>query len=279
MLVESMVLRYHFKRTTIGVPLNNWLNYIKNKKCIYKSQNEIHVYENKRFRWIAFDARFVQSLMDKKNPKKIIIPYLQTIMFFQNHLPGNTCLMGLGAGSAVLHLNQEDYQLTIVEILPDMIDIAEKFFYFNPAPNIDVHCMCAKDFIKQTDKNFKHIILDLGDATGFPNTCKSKDFFQNLYHHLETKGVLALNLTQFSEIDYFKPLMKEIFGQNPLIIENHGNWLLFIAKQAPHDYLLSIMQSKHYLKTFFWHAMYGAIATIEKPWIQKAKIFISQLRS
>jgi len=225
-----------------------------------------------------FDKRFVQSIMDKNNQKKIIIPYLQTLIFFQKQLAGKTCLMGLGAGSAVPHLRNNMHQLFIVEIMPDMIEIAEKFFYFHPDELIQLHCSCANQFITKTTESFQHIIIDLGDNLGFPSSCRGKDFFEAVYQRLEVGGILALNLTTLHEVPYFTQTLKEVFRQQPLIIEQQGNWLLFTIKDIHSDYLIEVMRNHHYLKSLVWYPQYGMVGTIEKHFIQSYKLFLTKMK-
>jgi len=255
--------------------LDNWLQCIKQGKCIHKTRNSIYVYENKRYRWVLFNERFIQSLMDKKNPKKTVIPYLNTLRLFQNMLPGNTCLLGLGAGSLIHQLLHPGYQLDIVEILPDMIDVAEKFFYLPKNPAVKIHCQCANQFLQQHQENFLHIIVDLGDENGFPEQLKNIDFFKHLYQRLEKNGFLAFNLCQFHDINVFKPLFKELFGYYPLVIEVDGNWLLFARKNQSKQSLVNILQNKYYLKSLIWHPTYGEIAHLNTPLVQKFKAFLS----
>ncbi len=258
--------------------MNNWLQRIKQGKCIHKSHNGIYVYENKRYRWVLFNERFIQSLMDRKNPKKTVIPYLNTLRLFQNSHPGNTCLLGLGAGSLVHQLLHPEYQLDIVEILPDMINVAVNFFYLPQSPQVKIHCQCANYFLQNHPEKFFHIIVDLGNENGFPEQLKHIDFFKNIYQRLHTNGFLAFNLCQFHDINVFKPLFKEIFGYYPLVIEVDGNWLLFARKNQNKQSLVDFLQKKYYLKSLIWHPNYGEIAHLNAPWVQKSKDLLHSFR-
>lgn len=257
--------------------MNNWLNKIKTKKCIYQRKNEIFVFENQRYRWLTFNDSFIQSLMDKKKPQKLLIPYLDVLCLFYRENPGKTCLLGLGSGSLVHHLQKENHPLTVVELLPDVIEIAKKFFYLPQSSQIQMHAMCAMDFMKNTDDMFQHIIIDLGNHQGFPKACKSSEFFQDVYTRLAPNGFLALNLPSFSDLEFFKPLFKSLFHTSPLIISAQGNWILFASKQYQQADLIKILQNKHYLKSFTWHPSYGDLAILHHPFSQQMQLLIKKL--
>lgn len=257
--------------------MRNWLNKIKNKKCIHQRKNQIFVFENKRYRWLTFNENFIQSLMDKKNPKKLIIPYLNTLCLFHRENPGSTCLLGLGSGSLVHHLQHPHYPLTVVEHLSDVIDIARNYFFLPNIDAIQIKNMCAMNFFKTTSDMFKHIIIDLGNEEGFPPACKSNEFFQNIHAHLLPEGFLTLNLPSFSDLAFFKPLFKSIFGTHPLIISENGNWVLMASKKHTQTDLITMLQNKHILKSFIWHPHYGDLAILRSPFSQKIQGFIHQI--
>lgn len=259
--------------------MGNWLNKIKTKKCIHQRKNQVFVFENKRYRWLTFNENFIQSLMDKKNPKKLIIPYLKTLCLFHQENPGPTCLLGLGSGSLVHHLQHPDFPLTVVEHLADVIDIARNYFFLPNVDSIQIQNLCAMAYFKNTTAMFKHIIIDLGDEQGFPIACKSNDFFQNIYAHLAQDGFLAINLPSFSDLAFFKPLLKSIFGKSPLIISENGNWVLMASKQYTQTDLIMMLQNKYYLKNFIWHPHYGDLAILRNPFSQKFQRFIHQTLS
>lgn len=264
--------------------MGNWLNKIKIKKCIHQRKNQIFVFENKRYRWLTFNENFIQSLIDKKNPKKLIIPYLRTLCLLYQENPGPTCLLGLGSGSLVHHLQHPDYPLTVVEHLADVIDIAQTYFYLPSSSGIQIQNMCAMAFFQTTSDMFQHIIIDLGNEEGFPSACKSDSFFQDIYTHLLPEGFLAINLPSFSDLAFFKPLFKSLFGHPPLIICESGNWILMASKKYTQIDFITLLQNKHYLKNFIWHPQYDELAILRssssyqfQKWINKifANLMIS----
>lgn len=257
--------------------MNNWLECIKQGKCIHKSRNGIYVYENQHYRWVLFNERFIQSLMHKKKPKKALIPYLNTLSLFQKLYPGDTCLLGLGAGSIVHHINHVDHSLDVVEIHPDMIEIAEKFFYLPQSPQLRIHCQCANEFLQTHPETFFHILVDLGDENGFPEQLKNQAFFKHIYQRLKPGGFLAVNLCQFHDLNVFKKLLKEVFGYYPLVIEAQGNWILFARKNHSKQSLVDTLKENCHLKSFIWHPTYGEIAHLHQPWIQKIQAFLSPI--
>lgn len=258
--------------------MKNWIHSIKTGKCIHKSRNNIYVHENSKHRWIIFNERFIQSLMDKKNPKKMLIPYLKILILFQKMYPGTTCLLGLGAGSLVHHLLHPQFPLRVVEILPDMIEIAKKFFQLPQTPQLTIECSCANTYLEQTDEKFDHIIVDLGDRDGFPLALKNKAFIENIFAKLQSNGFLAFNISQFYDIGEFKRLIKEVFGDYPVVIEAGGNWILLVRKHHHKMSLIEILKQKAYLKNYIWHPYYGEIVFLHSAYAQKLHIILNHLK-
>ena len=254
--------------------MKHWTHLIKTGKCIYKSHHNIYVYENSKYRWLLFNEHFIQSLMNKKNPKKILIPYLDVMLIFPNLYPGKTCLLGLGGGSIVRHLIDKNFSVKVVEILPDMIEVAKHFFHLPSTEQLTIHCTCAQTFLIQTNEQFDHLIVDLGDYSGFPQNLKNKSFIELIFKAMKPGGYCTINLPQFYDIAWFKTLIQEVFSHLPVVIEAQGNWILLIQKQEKKQVLIDILLQKNHLKHLTWHPYYGEIAVLHRPWVQKIKNYL-----
>lgn len=252
----------------------NWYNKMLQGRCIYRSQQNIEVFENSQYRWIQFNARFIQSMISKKKPHLPVLPYLPHFLLFTRIFPGNICLLGLGGGCALhvlsLHLN---HALVAVERYEDMIHIAKTFFNIPEHPNIHIVHDSAEHFIANTQNQYRHLLIDLGDKEGFPESCRNQTFIDHCYHALQDKGILMLNLSHYPDLNFFKPLLKLQFSQSPLVIEADGNWILSVGKKISRDDILQKLQQMGYLKSHHWHPGHGELLTLHPAWLIKIKQF------
>jgi len=228
------------------------------RKCIYKTSNDIYVYQYGDYRWILFNDLYIQTMINIKKPKKTLLPYLAPLLTFTRLQPGPICLLGLGGGGAIHALHDSKIELTAVEKYPEMIKIAQQFFYIQEHEKVKIICESADIFLQKNTKKFDHLIIDLGDHFGFPSECRNSDFFENSYHAIAENGILALNLTQHADIADFKNIITQVFGHKPLILQAAGNWLLIIKKN-PHgrNELIELMQHHHLIKNFIWDMGFG----------------------
>lgn len=242
-------------------------------KCIFKTTNHIYVYERTPYRWVLFNKKYVQTMIHIRKYHSPILPYLYPMGIFYQLQPGNTLLLGLGGGGLIHHLNPnfDDYHFTIVEKYQEMIDIARKFFFLPLHPNLDIKCEDANTFLHHTQKQYQHILIDLGDVHGFPTSCANVDFFQKAYQHLTDQGILALNLTHFYEIQTFKTLL----NIPPLVIYADGNWILFwIKDKQGKTKLINLLQKNHYIKSYQWQAQLGDCIRLYPPFRQQLNQYI-----
>jgi hypothetical protein len=238
----------------------DYLKFINHQesKLIFRNQEPISVFQQKSYRWILFNQRFIQTMINIHKPHKIILPYLHSLLLFSQHNPGSVLLFGLGGGAAVhnLYHHHPNLKLTIVEKHPDMIKIAKKFFFLPNHPNLSVFCADANDYVNATNQKYKHILIDLGDEQGFPVSCRNQDFFANTYRLLETNGILCLNVSRAQDIKSFKLLLKTIFKSEPLVIQASGNWILVNSKQG-RNHPLDLLYRLNMVKTHAWQSNFG----------------------
>lgn len=256
----------------------NWYNKLNKGRCIYRSPQNIEVYQNSKFIWIQFNALFIQSMIVKKKPHHPILPYLNHFLLFTKLTPGPICLLGLGGGCVVHILRPllDQHSLTAVEIHEDMIHIAKQFFKLPEHQNLNIICNSAENFMSQNQKKYKHLLIDLGNATGFPKECRTTLFIEHCYAALEEGGILMMNLTHYSDISFFKPIIQSIFRQNPLIIEADGNWILSVNKNSTKKILINMLKNSGFLKSFYWHSGLGEMISLHNNWIGKIKYFINK---
>lgn len=80
----------------------------------------------------------------------------------KNFSPKSILLLGLGGGSALFWLRRRfpKTHLTVVEIDPVMIGIAQKYFHIGRIKDLTIVNQDAVEFIKKTKQNFSLILMD-----------------------------------------------------------------------------------------------------------------------
>lgn len=80
----------------------------------------------------------------------------------KNFSPESILLLGLGGGSALFWLRRRfpKTHLTVVEIDPVMIEIAQKYFHIGKIKDLTIVNQDAVEFIKKTKQNFSLILMD-----------------------------------------------------------------------------------------------------------------------
>lgn len=235
----------------------------RHSKLIFRSPNAISVYQRKSYRWILFNHKFIQTMIHVQKPHKIVLPYLHSLLIFAQEYPGPVLLLGLGGGAAVHILNRQHplTPITVVEKHQEMIVLAKKFFFLPQTSNLEIVCADASHYIYNCNQKFKHILIDLGDESGFPKSCMAPDFFQKASHMLTHDGILCLNISNSKDIDIFKIIFKNLFQREPLIIYADGNWIICHSQQGQ-NYLLQQLKQGNYLKTHVWRPSHGAYLTL-----------------
>ena len=259
----------------------NWFRKLNEGRCIYRSKQNIEVHENSKFLWIQFNARFIQSIIIKKRPHRPVLPYLHHFVLFTKLSPGNVCLLGLGGGCAIHILKPllQKHNITAIELHEDMIDIAKNFFNIPAHPNLLIICNSAERYMSQNTNQYQHLLVDLGDLEGFPKSCKTKQFIHDCYHALANEGQLMINLTNFTDVTFFKPFIKDVFNENPLIIEAEGNWIVSINKNTPRETIIHMLQYSGYIKSMYWHPGHGELLSLNHQWLTNIKRFLFRLKN
>jgi spermidine synthase len=91
-------------------------------------------------------------------------------------------VLGLGAGTEI-HLLSHNYpsaQFTAVEIDPEIIKIAKKFFGVGEIPNLEIVNADAFDFLKKSKLRWDLIICDIYAGGHYPKEAESDKFLQTI---------------------------------------------------------------------------------------------------
>ncbi|HAT8180148.1 TPA: hypothetical protein JA361_11960 [Legionella pneumophila] len=232
-------------------------------KCIYISPSGYKVYQNLLYRWLTLGSEAWQTVINRYIPHRPGLHYLQILTLMARKFPNDCCLLGLG-GAGIAHLlsaQKTMHSIVAVETSEEVIQIAKQFFMTDLIPNFTIIHQSAQDFVRENKNVFQHLILDLYDATHFPDECHSMDFFIHCRKQLTDDGFLAVNLANAQEQWELVQLIKKQFPSNIIIpIKKCANIVVIASKNDNKDFFIKQVKNTNEIKKIAWVKDWGYIA-------------------
>ena len=105
-------------------------------------------------------------------------------------------LLGVGAGSVIKTLVDDLHfkgKITGVEIDPEIINIANKYFKLNTIPTLQIVIADANEFVLHNNNNFDLIIIDVFQDNNLPGFLFEQKFIDSLSQMLNVNGFILFN--------------------------------------------------------------------------------------
>jgi spermidine synthase len=147
------------------------------------------------------------------DPDRLLFEYTRlafTSLVFLDSEPEEVLFVGLGAGVMPRYFNRyyPDATVDAVEIDPEMFNIAKKYFYFQEKPNMKVHILDGRMYVKRTKKKYDMIFLDAYRGEQIPFHLTTVEFLRELKGKLKEGGVIVSNILSESNNKYFWSMVK-----------------------------------------------------------------------
>lgn len=116
----------------------------------------------------------------------------------------NILVLGVAGGSVIKTLADEikcTCKITGVEIDPEAITIANRFFGLNEIKNLDIVIDDAFEFVLKTREKYDLIIIDIFQDTVMPNFLFEDFFINRINFLLNVNGFILFNTMTLSEKD------------------------------------------------------------------------------
>lgn len=182
---------------------------VKGDKLIFEKKSRYHhimVYEDGNIRTLRLgngpdDGK--QSRIDLRDPDFLLLEYTRLVFaaLLINNNPLKVLIIGLGGGALPGAINRyiPDAEIDVVDIDPDVVEVAREFFFFDPGDKIKVHISDGRSFIQKTaldtpDKKYDMVILDAFNSSSTPKHLLTKEFLRELMLILAPSGVVATNV-------------------------------------------------------------------------------------
>lgn len=197
--------------------------------------------------------------MDSKNTnysygslQRILRRGLQSIGFKNIKDSNSILVLGIAGGSVIKTLvNEIDFkgEITGVEIDPEIISLANKYFKLNEIQNLTIIIEDANQFVQKTNKTFDLIIIDIFQDNSMPEFLFETVFIENTKSLLIPGGYLLFNTMIHTKSDqernklYRNHFNTEEFSTYSLPkVEVYNE--LFIIQKTKRD-LTNVPLSKH----------------------------------
>ena len=140
----------------------------------------------------------IHGKMNLDDPSELVIDYTR---YF--HLGGifnsdfeNVLFIGGGGFSGPKNFlsTYPDILVDVVEIDPDVIDVAKKYFAVNDDPRLRIFNEDARNFLTQNNEKYDLIILDAYATNYVPFHLLTAEYFQILDSRLQPRGIVVSNL-------------------------------------------------------------------------------------
>lgn len=197
--------------------------------------------------------------MDSKNTnysygslQRILRRGLQSIGFKNIKDSNSILVLGIAGGSVIKTLvNEIDFkgEITGVEIDPEIISLANKYFKLNEIHNLTIIIEDANQFVQKTNQSFDLIIIDIFQDNSMPEFLFETVFIENTKSLLIPGGYLLFNTMIHTKSDqernklYRNHFNTEEFSTYSLPKVEFYNEL-FIIQKTKRD-LTNVPLSKH----------------------------------
>lgn len=141
---------------------------------------------------------YTESLANLNDPLELPVDYTQFMTVALAYAPEAKSMVeiGLGGGSTAwyLHKTYPDLAVTIVELDPGVIEMAQKYFFVKSETGLEIVPRDGRIFLVRADATYDMIFVDAYRGPFVPFHLLTKEFFEIAKSRLAPGGVLAQNI-------------------------------------------------------------------------------------
>lgn len=170
------------------------------KDSIYQSLSVVQDGSVRRL----YGGRMSFSATDLNQPYRHVMEYTEMMILGTAYVnqPKKMLMIGLGAGTVATYLRKyyPDLHMTLVELDPDVVDCAQKFFNFTPDAQMNVVVHDGRWFLMRDKATYDLIFLDAYHGDYIPFHLLTQEFLQLVRAHLTPNGVIVANTWAHQEL-------------------------------------------------------------------------------
>lgn len=188
--------------------------YVRNQKKEY-AQGGIYVHAPDKLLYEFTQLAFVSLAFLEKDPQDVLF-------------------VGLGAGSMPRYFSRyyQAANIDIAEIDPDMVAVAQKYFYFKENGKMKVHIDDGRLFVKRAKKKYDWISLDAYQNDYIPFHLTTLEFLKEVRSRLKDDGVVVSNITASFRNKFFDSMImtyRKVFPHLYIFKGHKSTNFIFVA--------------------------------------------------
>jgi spermidine synthase len=174
--------------------------------------------QNRRILYFS-RTRTAQTRMIIGDPITYDLAYLRTLTagIAAHDNPEELLVVGLGGGAIPKFLSHHypDMRMDLVEIDPDVVQVAQDYFEFEPTSSMRVFAVDGRIFLREVEKQYDVIVLDAYGADRIPFHLTTQEFFQLVDERLKPGGIVVMNLYEAFVNRFFESILATMQNQFP----------------------------------------------------------------
>jgi spermidine synthase len=146
--------------------------------------------------------------------------------------PKQILIVGLGGGTipCFLHKHYPETVIDVVDIDPDVVHVAKRFFGFREDATMHAHVADGRRFIERCQDRYDIIFLDAFDADSIPYSLATREFLLAVREALTSRGIVVANVWSSSSNRLYDSMVRtyqDVFGQLHIVdVSGVGNKIL-----------------------------------------------------
>jgi spermidine synthase len=146
-----------------------------------------------RFLRLYFHDGLIQNTVDSHQRSISFYTYaLEALARVYRPQMHDVLMLGLGAGIVPMRLAQSGASVTVVEIDPASVALAQRYFSYDPA-RATTHRADARTYVAACAPRHDVVIVDLFNGDGTPEYLMTREFFRGLRQCLKPGGIAVFN--------------------------------------------------------------------------------------
>ena len=147
-----------------------------------------------------------QSAWRPDDPEHLVLPYVEVVLtgLALSPDPRRILVVGLGGGTlpSFLHRHYPAAHIDVVDIDPEVVDVARKYFGFREDAKLRAHVADGRKFIEQAREPYDLVFLDAFGTTAVPAHLTTREFLEAVRRAVKPSGVVIGNLwfRQFNKL-------------------------------------------------------------------------------
>ena len=221
------------------------------EKLIYEKKNQYHhimIYENGPIRTLRLGdgpEAGKQSRIDKRDLDIHLLEYTRLVFagLLVNPEPERVLIIGIGGGIIPRTLGRHfpNCKIDVVDIDQDVVEAAERYFFFRPEGNTRVYISDGRLFVVQQiednpEKMYDMVILDAYNMDSIPLHMITLEFLRQVKAVLDPKGVVVANILSYTSFFHSElKTYRKVFNNCYVFMGRHAKNAIFVApgSEAP----------------------------------------------